>query len=119
MAAEQLVMEIRDGARSGQRVMRLEGALTLQNLFQFQAAWRAEEAATLIFDLSSVPYIDSAAIGSLVNAHVSRQKTGKRIAVAGVVPRVKETLRITHVDNVLPLFESVAAAEASADAAGS
>ena len=43
----------------------------LATLFQFQAAIRAKDAATLIMDFTGVLYIDSAGIGALVGAYVA------------------------------------------------
>jgi anti-anti-sigma factor len=89
------------------------GPLVLENLFKFQAAWRSSTEQKLIFDLSSVPYMDSSAIGSLVNAHVSCANHGRAMALAGVHERVKQILTVTHVAALFSSFPDVAAAEAA------
>lgn len=68
-------------ATTGRRVLKLDGPLTLSNFFEFQNLVRADHAASLIIDLSGVPYIDSAGIGSLVNGYVSHQNAGKTLSL--------------------------------------
>ena len=55
--------------------------------------------------------MDSAAVGFLVNAYVSRQKTGKRLLLAGVDGFAREILTMTRATSVLSLFPSVEEAE--------
>ena len=104
MADEPLRMENLDGSQAGSRILRLSGPLTLSNLFQFQALIRAEKAAVLIVDLTNVPYIDSAGIGSLMGAYVSRQKDSRRLALVGVNQRVRHALEITGVFQFLSIY---------------
>ena len=68
MPQEPLNIEDLSGTRSGQRVLRLSGPITLTNFFPFQAMVRADTSRTLILDLTGVPYIDSAGIGAQVGA---------------------------------------------------
>lgn len=93
--------------------MRLEGPLTLTNVFGFQAPVGSDESPFLILDLSAVPYIDSAGIGSLVGANVSRQRNGRRLALVGVNERVMNALKITNVGQFFTIFPTLAEAEES------
>ncbi|HZQ91325.1 MAG TPA: STAS domain-containing protein [Terriglobales bacterium] len=102
----------------GQVVMVIRGPLTLENLFRFQDAWRGQTAPSLILDLADVPYVDSAGIGSLVHLHVSREKAGGSLALVAVAPRVRETFKVTHVDQTLKLFAAISEAEAALAAHG-
>jgi anti-sigma B factor antagonist len=102
-----------EGSRAGHRILRLKGPLTLSHLFQFQALVRAEKAPVTIIDLTNVPYIDSAGIGSLMGAHVSRQKDGYSLALAGVNKRVKDALEVTRVFQFFRVYPSVAEAESA------
>jgi anti-sigma B factor antagonist len=78
------------------------------NLLAFQNALRREEkAATVILDLSEVPYIDSSGLGSLVSAYVSRQKAGRRVALSGVNERVLKLFEITRVESLFLIFETL------------
>lgn len=114
MADQPLQVENLEGSRAGHRILRLTGPLTLSNLFQFQAQVRAEKAPVLIIDLTNVPYIDSAGIGSLMGAHVSRQKNGHSLTLAGVSKRVKDALEVTRVLQFFAFYPSVAEAEDAA-----
>ncbi len=57
-----LTIENREGKIPGTRVIRLSGPLTLHNLFEFQTEIRSgQPPSSAIFDLTGVPYMDSAA----------------------------------------------------------
>ncbi len=94
------------------RVLTVEGPLTLSTLFPFQEAWRAEKGPVLIFDLMGVPYADSSAMGSIVNAHVSRQNSGRKMAVVAQ-ERVRKVMGITNVASLFPLFHTLEEAKSS------
>lgn len=64
-----------------------------------------------IFDLSGVPYMDSAGMGVIANYYVSATRRGQKLVVAGASPRVLELFKLTHVDTVIPLAASVEEAE--------
>ena len=97
----------------GQSLMQLHGPLTITTLFDFQNAVRSDTAGTLILDFTEVPYVDSAGIGSLVNAHVSRTNAGRRLVLVGVAERVQTILTVTGVLKVFSLFPTLDAARES------
>ena len=85
----------------------LRGPLTAVNGPVFQNAMRREEPAhTVILDLSDVPYVDSAGLGLLVTAYVSRQKSGRRMVLSGINPRVQKLFDITRVASLFLIFSS-------------
>lgn len=106
-----LQIEELSGSRDGIRVLRLSGPLTLANVFGFQAKVRADNAHALILDFTAVPLADSAGIGALVGAYVSRQKDGRVLALAGVNQRIHQALEITRVESFFRYFPTVAEAE--------
>jgi|SRR5215468_10052764 len=108
---EPLSIEDLDGSKPGQRILRLQGPIVLQTLFQFQAAIRAKDATILIMDFTRVPYIDSAGIGALVGAYVSQNKEGRRLALVGVSDRVVTALKVTRVEQFFRFYNSVPDAE--------
>jgi anti-sigma B factor antagonist len=79
---------IRPGTQPGQRVLSLTGALVLTTVFDFQATVRADQSRSLIIDFSSVAYVDSAGMGALVGAYVTRQNSGRGLALVGVSERI-------------------------------
>jgi anti-sigma B factor antagonist len=99
-------LHIDDSSVMGARVLRLDGPLTLSNLFQFQSLVRADRSRSLVVDLTNVPYVDSAGIGSLVGAYVSRQNE-RTLTLVGTSPRVRETLRITKVEQLFRMVDTL------------
>lgn len=111
MPSEPLMLDDLTGTREGQRILRLKGPLTMSNLFDFQSRVRADSSQTLILDRTGVPYVDSAGIGSLVGAYVTRQKDSRQLILVGVNERVRTTMQVTHVEQFFRFMDSAAAAE--------
>ena len=98
----------RVGKVEGHGVLCLRGPLTIENVLPFQNAFRREESAeTVILDLSEVPYIDSSGLGSLVNAYVSRQKAGRKVALTGVNERVFRLFEVTRTESLFLIFPTI------------
>jgi anti-sigma B factor antagonist len=114
MPEQPLVIEESTGSREGIHILRLSGPLTLQNVFGFQAKVRADQSRSLILDFSAVPLADSAGIGALVGAYVSRQKDGRNLGLVGVNQRIHQALEVTRVESFFHFFDSVAEAENAA-----
>jgi anti-anti-sigma factor len=114
MPEQSLNIEDIPGSREGIRILRLTGPLTLSNLFGFQSKLRTDNSRALILDLTNVPLADSAAIGALVGAHISRQKDGRSLGLVGVNQRIHNALEVTRVQNFFRFYESVAEAEQAA-----
>lgn len=102
MASEPLLVE-----RLDRGVLSLRGPLTIENVSPFLNAVRREDAPTMILDFSGVPYLDSSGLGSLVSACTSCAKSGRRIALTGVNPRVRRVFEITKVEQVLLMFPTL------------
>jgi len=107
---EELKIDVTMGA-SGVRVFRLNGPLTLNTLFDFQAQARAEISAPIVIDLSEVPYMDSAGLGAMLGVYASCQRSGRGFGVAGSQDRIRTLFKVTHVDGLVPNFDSVERAE--------
>lgn len=88
-------------------ILRLKGPLVTENLPSFQNALRREGANTMILDLSEVPYIDSAGLGTLVSTYVSCQKAGRRVVLSGVNKRVQKLFEITKTEPLFLIFPTV------------
>jgi anti-anti-sigma factor len=103
-----LSIDRKEGKTPDILIYTLSGPLTLRNMFEFQSELRSTPAPRLtIFDLSGVPYMDSAGMGLLMNHYVHCQTRGVRLIVAGSSSRVLDLFKITRVDTVLPLVASV------------
>jgi anti-sigma B factor antagonist len=101
-------------APEGTSILRLHGPLLLGNFFALQSMVRSDGANTLIVDMSDVPYIDSAGIGCLVGAHVSREHSGRKLIVAGANERLIGSLKVTKVDQLFIFAPDVEHAQATA-----
>ncbi|HVM91999.1 MAG TPA: STAS domain-containing protein [Terriglobales bacterium] len=114
MPEQPLTIEESAGSREGIRIYRLSGPLSLQNVFGFQSKVRADQSRALILDFSNVPLADSAGIGALVGAYVTRQRDGRTLGLVGVNQRIHQALEVTRVDGFFRFFDSVADAEKAA-----
>ena len=94
-------------------MLRCVGPLIMETRFAFQDAIREETAAALIIDMTEVARIDSAGLGSLVQAYLSSRNAGQRLALVGVNQRVRALLQMTKLEQFFPIFESRGEAEQS------
>lgn len=98
-------------------VITLTGPLTLGTSLktadmQIQSAI-TRGALRLVLEMSGVPYIDSAGLGSLVHASGVVGERGGALRLAGVTDRVASLLRMTKVDTLLPMDADEATALAA------
>jgi anti-sigma B factor antagonist len=114
MSSEPLQIADVTGSREEIRIFKLSGPLVLTNLFGFQSKVREDSSRALILDFTAVPLIDSAGIGALVGAYVSRQKDGRTLGLVGVNQRIHNALEVTRVQGLFHFFNSVADAEQAA-----
>ena len=93
-------------------ILRLHGPLLLGNFFPLQAMVRSDTSKLLIVDVSDMPYVDSAGIGCLVGAHVSRENSGRRLVIVGANDRLLTALKVTKVDHLFTFAPTVEQARA-------
>ncbi len=101
----------------GGAVIRLHGPLLLGNFFPLQTMVRSDNSDLLILDVADMPYIDSAGIGCLVGAHVSRQSSGRKLVIVGAHERLLTSLKVTKVDHLFSFAPSLEEARAQAKGA--
>jgi anti-anti-sigma factor len=114
MQEKPLEIERVDEAGGASAIFRLHGPLLLGNFFSFQSLVRNDHSNLLIVDLADVPYIDSAGIGCLVGAHVSRENSGRKLIVVGASERLLNSLKATKVDKLFTFAASAEDARAKA-----
>jgi anti-sigma B factor antagonist len=114
MSQERLTIEDAKGSSDGVRILRLTGPLTLTNVFNFQSIVRGDNSRNLILDFTNVPLADSAGIGALVGAYVSRQNGKRHLALVGVNRRIHQALEVTRVEKLFNFYSSIADAEKTA-----
>ena len=96
-------------------VLRLHGPLLLGNFFPLQTMVRADNSNLLIIDVTDMPYIDSAGIGCLVGAHVSRENSGRKLVLVGANDRLVTSLKVTKVEQLFTLAPTLEQAMAMAN----
>jgi len=115
MWEEKLTIINAPGANEEQRILQLNGPITMATLFDFRDTVRAEKAArTVILDFTQVPYVDSAGVGAIVNAHVSCVNSGRRLLLVAVQDRIRTLMKVTKVEQVLTFFPTLEEAQATA-----
>jgi anti-sigma B factor antagonist len=107
MQEKPLQIEKVEDASGDITVLRLHGPLLLGNFFPFQTMVRAATSHLLIVDVTDMPYIDSAGIGCLVGAHISRQGHGRKLVVVGANERLLTSLKVTKVDQLFVFATTV------------
>ncbi len=117
MQDKQLQIEKVDGTNGTSVVLRLHGPLLLGNFFPLQSMVRADTANLLIIDVTDMPYIDSAGIGCLVGAQVSREGAGRKLVIVGANDRLLTSLRVTKVEQFFSFAPTVEQALAQASGA--
>ena len=98
------VMAVRGTLRLGPGLKLLE----LQMVAEMDRGVRA-----LVLDLAAVPVVDSAGLGLLLHLFGEMGERGGVLRVCGVTERVRELLRMTHTDQLLPMDADVAASLAA------
>jgi len=63
---------------------------------------------SLVFDLGSVSYVDSAGLGTLVAGYTSARNEGGEIRLANVTKKLGELLNITKLVTIFSVYDSAA-----------
>jgi anti-anti-sigma factor len=63
-------------------------------------------ASGLVVNLTNVADMDSAGLGELMHLYKMASSRSWKVALAGANPRIREILKITHLDRILIVFES-------------
>ncbi|MEP7352886.1 MAG: STAS domain-containing protein [Acidobacteriota bacterium] len=98
-------------------IYKLTGRLSLAN--GLEAAEKvirqriAEGVRKLVLDLTTLDYIDSSGIGTLISCNGQMEQAGGVMRVAGAKGAVAQTFRLVHLDRIVPLDDSVEASCAS------
>ncbi len=109
-------MQVQAGDHPATVIVRVTGPLVLDHLVEIQHICMSRVEPLLIFDLSRLSYLDSAAIGFLVHAYVTRVKTGKTLALAGVHGNAKKILDMANVSRLFGMYTCAEDAEAALQA---
>ena len=108
---------VTDARREGDAVLAsLRGEIDLHNSPQVRAALlgmlQSQQPQRLVLNLSQVPYMDSSAIAVLVESLQKIRKTGGKIYLTDLQPRVKGLLEIARLDSIFVVVKDEAEAMA-------
>jgi anti-sigma B factor antagonist len=97
-------------------VITLEGRICLGNSAK-ELEWQVAELQKadhkkVIFDLTGVTQMDSTGIGIIAMCSGKLKKAGGELRVAGASGLVEEVLKMTHMENIVGMYPTAAAAAA-------
>jgi len=64
----------------------------------------------IIVDLEIVEFLPSIALGALVVIHLALKRNGRKFALAGVRPAIKDIMLLCGLDNLLQIYQQTDAA---------
>lgn len=79
----------------------------MEGVFAFESAVTGLSDRLVILDLTDVPYMDSCALGSLMNLH-RPSELNQRYAVVGASERLRTMFHVARVDKILVTYPSMA-----------
>jgi anti-sigma B factor antagonist len=100
--------------REGMTLVSMSGDLDALSVARLRdALGELPSHADTVFDLSGVPFIDSAGLGALVAGVRRVRESGGRAMVVSSRPNIVRLLRVTGFDRIAPVHESLDAAVAA------
>jgi len=116
-----MALQISEKESSGVTVLTLSGRVTLgEESSQLRARLKdmlATGKTRVVLDLADVSYIDSAGLGTLVAGYTSARSQGAGMKLANLTKKFDEQLHITKLVTVFEVYNSVAEAVKSFEAA--
>ena len=101
------------GKAPGSVIFRLSGHFTARDMYGsltpvalrelLETTPAADQSSLQIFDLTAVPYMDSAGLGMVATQYARCQRQGVQFVAVGVGPRILEQFRITRLDTIIPM----------------
>lgn len=108
---DQCTLEWQPEMASGILTLKVTGPFTLSAVFDFQEVIREQTAPVTLIDLGAVPYMDSAALGSLLGFHVTCQREARKYGLVGVSDRLKTLFKVVGVGGMVSVYETSEEAE--------
>jgi anti-anti-sigma factor len=101
---------------NGTAVITISGRLSLggetEKLDAALTKLLADERKNVILDITGLDYVDSSGVGMLVSCLTKLKKAGGEMKVAGASPRIRRIFTMTGVENMMSMYDTVAAATA-------
>ena len=116
-------VERKPGATPGTVILHFRGPFTMRDVYSCLPTMTWSQVLDLsphegetqpvrnILDLSECTYVDSSGLGMIVTHHVRCQKKGVRLIACGLNQQVHEVFKMTRVDTVIPIANTLEEAE--------
>jgi anti-sigma B factor antagonist len=111
-ARSQLTVEVVHPGTSGATVLALVGELDLGSIGALKEAvgHRLTAEAHVVLDLAGLTFCDSTGLGAFVALHRQARSTSARFALAAPRRRIADLFTLSGIDQVISVYDSVAAA---------
>jgi len=109
-------MKVKPEWQGRQLVLRLQGALTMQNSDGLVAQFKAQltpSCQACIMDLQELELIDSSGVGALVTCFNEARRCSLPLRLAAVRGQPQITLKVARTEAFLPVYDTVAQAVAA------
>jgi len=110
-------MPIQARIEPGHAIVVVSGRLTLgrevEQLETTVTDLLQKEQKKVVFDMSSLDYLDSSGIGTVVSCLTQVKKSGGDLRLAGVNQRLLRMFKMTGVDGLVTIYPTVAEATAA------
>lgn len=111
MSAEHQALQVESQTVDGRLVVRVNGEVDLRTSPRLRVLLldsAAQATGPLLVDLSGVGYMDSSGVGTMVFVKREVERSGRRLVLIGLQPRVRSVLEITHLDKFFTIVGDVA-----------
>ncbi len=112
-------MQWRESQEGGLCVLGLTGQVDLHSSPELRALLQAKikaQCASLILDFSGLDYIESSGLATLVEYCRDARSFGGKLALAGLSERVRTVFDVVRLNEILPIYPTVAEAVATSSA---
>lgn len=100
----------------GHAIVTVSGRLTLgrevEQLERVVTDLLQKQEKKFVFDMTTLDYLDSSGIGTVVSCLTQVKKSGGDLRLAGVSPRLQRMFKMTGVDSLVSIYATVAEATA-------
>jgi anti-anti-sigma factor len=114
MLPVKLNIQLEESHNGTPSVAKLDGKLVLETVTEFLQTMRPQGSPSLVIDMSSVSFLDSAGVGALVQLFVHRRNQGQKFALAGLTGQATAVMQVSGLVKLLPIYASVAEASQQA-----
>jgi anti-sigma B factor antagonist len=107
------MIEVKAVATGGVEVVAISGKIvgSAQASQDFQELFRslvAEGKRKYVIDLTETPWTNSLGVGMLMSAYTSVKKSGGDVVLANATQRIRDMLKVTRLDQVFSVHDSLA-----------